>query len=110
MDIAQYIADLLKENKEVSVPGIGSFYIKRQPASFDKESSTFFPPKKELVFKTEESDPSLLINRIAEIKSISKPSAEYFAENFGSEIKNQLETEGKAEIYPLGILEQLSGE
>jgi len=110
MDIARYIADLLKENKEVSVPGMGSFYIKRQPASFDNESNTFFPPKKELGFKTEESDPSLLINCITDVKNISEPSAKYFAENFGSEIKNRLETEGKVDIHPLGKFEQVSGE
>lgn len=109
MDIAQYIADLLKEKKEVSIPGLGSFYVNWQSASFNKESNAFFPPKKELSFKTEESDPSLLISRIAEIKNISEPSAKYFAESFGSEIKKQLDTGGRADLKPLGILEAASG-
>jgi len=110
MDIAQYIADLLKENHEVNLPGIGTFYSKRQPAFYDKNSNSFFPPRKELCFKPDESEPSLLINYITAVKNISGPSAEYFAESFASELKDKLNTEGKASIHPLGTLEAVSGE
>ena len=82
MDIAQYIADLLKEKDEVGVPSLGTFYTKNVNAFFDQNSNSFVPPGRELLFKSDESDPSVLINYISKIKNLSRPSSKYFAEKF----------------------------
>jgi hypothetical protein len=104
MDIAQYIADLLDEHEEVSIPGIGTFFRKSYGASLDKYTNTFFPPKKELSFKSEEKPASLLIEYISKTKNISLPSAKYFAEKFGETLKSDLNTYGVSDISPLGSL------
>lgn len=108
MDIAQYIADLLKVKDEVGVPSFGTFYTKPVSAFFDQKSNSFIPPGKQVFFKAEVADSSELINYISREKNLSRPSSKYFAEKFGETLKTEINLVGKAELHPLGSFEKVS--
>ncbi len=104
MDIGFYIADLLREEDEVSVPGLGTFMKVRIAGSFDQVSNTFRPPSYQVSFKNTSSDNSLLTKYISVQKNLSASSSEYFIEKFSSNFSDLLTASGFAEIKPLGTI------
>jgi cell division septation protein DedD len=105
MDIAPYIADLLRQHDEVNVPSLGTFYKQRKPGYYDPERKEFLPPSFGLSFK-EAADSSSLISYISEQKNISVNTANYFTEKFVSQTKSQLSVYGYADIDALGKLKK----
>lgn len=104
MDIALYIAELLHETDEVSVPGTGTFYKGKLPAHFDNVQKVFYPPGIGVKFTPDATTGAALITYIANNKHISEDSAAYFLEKFSDGIKAGLKENGKAELLPLGYL------
>ena len=106
MDIGFYIADLLRNQDEVSLPGLGTFTKVRVPASYDRESNSFIPPGYHITF----NNASVIYNSLSEYisihKNLSQSSAEYFVNKFTSTLVDLLQTTGIAEIKPLGIIRQ----
>lgn len=105
MDIAPYIADLLRQNNEVNVPSLGTFYKQRKGGFYDSTKGCFFPPSHGLAFK-ETEDNTFLTSFISHQKNISPNTANYFIEKFVSQIKSLLTTYGHAEIESLGTLQR----
>lgn len=103
MDIAPYIADLLRQHDEVNVPSLGTFYKQRKPGYYDPERNEFFPPSLGISFK-EAADNSSLISYISGQKNISVNTANYFTEKFVSQTKSQLSLYGYADIDAFGKL------
>jgi hypothetical protein len=108
MDIAQYLADLLAEHDEVSIPGLGAIYKEKIPAKFNHVTHHFDPPSFRLSFTETEHNSDRLIRHISETKHISFSSAEFFAGRFGEDVRIKLEPGGRADISPVGFLEQTS--
>lgn len=109
MDIAQYLADLLADHDEVSVPGFGIVYREKIPARFNETTRQFEPPSSRLAFKEGPGTDDVLIRHISTVKHISASSAEFFAGRFGEELRRQLDRDGRADFSPVGLLER-SGE
>jgi hypothetical protein len=105
MDIAPYIADLLRQQDQVNVPSLGTFYKRRKAGFYDQEKRKFLPPSHGLSFK-ESADDSALVGFISEQKNISVNTANYFTEKFVSQTKFLLTTYGHAEIDGLGTLKK----
>lgn len=108
MDISLYIAELLQQNSEVSVPGLGTFYRQHSGAYFDKNSQRFMPPAALLALKRTETADNLLAEYISKQKNISVNSATYFIKKFVDHQHDLLNTSGYAGFKSLGTLE-LSG-
>ncbi len=108
MDIGIYIADLLRNQDEVSLPGLGTFTKERIPGSYDATSNSFIPPSYQVSFSDKLSDASPLPDYISFKKNLSLSSAEYFVKKFIAGILEVLETSGIAEVKPLGIIRQKS--
>ena len=106
MDIGFYIADLLRNQDEVSLPGLGTFTKERVPGSFDRMSNSFRPPSYQVSFTNKLSDFNSLSEYISFKKNLSPSSAEYFVKKFTSGIFDVLQTSGIAEVKPLGIIRQ----
>lgn len=105
MDIAPYIADLLRQHDEVNVPSLGTFYKQQKSGYYDPELDSFVPPSYGLDFKETEDNDSLS-TYISRQKSISTNTANYFIEKFALQIKSLLATYGQAEIEKVGILKK----
>lgn len=104
MDIGYYISNLLRQEDEVSVPGLGTFMKVRIAGSYDKASNTFRPPSYQISFKATTSDHNSLSRYISGQKQLSVSSAEYFIEEFSSHLSELLSSSGLAEIKSLGTI------
>ena len=105
MDIAPYIADLLRQHDEVNVPSLGTFYKKQKSGFYDQEQGLFFPPSYGLDFR-ETADNDFLATHISQQKNISLNTASYFIEKFVMQVQSLLATYGHAEIDNLGTLKK----
>ncbi len=106
MDIGFYIADLLRNQDEVSLPGLGTFTRERVAGSYDISNNSFRPPSYQISFSTKLTDFTSLSEYISLKKNLSRPSAEYFVKKFTSSLFELLQTSGTAEVKPLGIIRQ----
>jgi hypothetical protein len=106
MDIGFYIADLLRNQDEVSLPGLGTFTKERVPGSYDSASNSFNPPSYQVSFTNKSSDFNTLSEYVSFKKNLSPSSAEYFVKKFTTGIFDVLQTSGIAEVKPLGIIRQ----
>lgn len=109
MDIGFYIADLLRKQDYVSVPGLGTFARHKVPGSFDPDSNAFLPPSYDISFNKETNESNTLSEYISDKKNLSAATAEYFVKKFTSGILDGLEASGFAELNPLGIIQQKDG-
>lgn len=104
MDIGFYIADLLKKQDKVSLPGLGTFVRHKIPGSYSQISNSFLPPSFELSFSNEILESDSLSEYISVKKNLSHSSAEYFVKKFTSGIFDSLQASEIAELNPLGVL------
>ncbi|MGX5691258.1 HU domain-containing protein [Arcticibacter tournemirensis] len=109
MDIALYISELLKDHNEIGLPGIGTFYKKKISARYDRENGILYPPAEEIAFKAVESVNGELIRYVSFAKKISEASSRYFINKFTDSIRHSLETDGSANLSPIGTLHTAHG-
>ena len=83
MDVSLYISELLELHGEVNVPGLGHLAQTRVSGYYNAADFKFYPPRTEVTF-----DPSRLIEDhvltqyIADKKTISLESSQYFTEKY----------------------------
>lgn len=106
MDILQYLIALLKTRKQIGVEGLGTFYKKKTPGRYDAESHSFLPPSYALEFTTEQLENTALSEYIQNKRGISADSAQYFINQFVTEVQQSL-TNGTYELANLGTLQKV---
>jgi len=104
MDIISYLLELLQQRKEVGITDLGTFYKKKSPGRYDKETQSFLPPSYVLQFTSELKEEDALPNFISTKRNISTESANYYIAQFTEEIKQKLEVEHEAELANFGRL------
>ena len=104
MDILSYLLELLQQRKEVGITGLGTFYKKKFPGRYDKETQSFLPPSYTLQFTPEVKTDDVLANHISATRNISAESANYYITQFVDEIKQKLEIEHEAILQNAGRL------
>jgi len=109
MEIGLYIAELLGEQDEVSVPGLGTFMKIRVAGSFDESQNVFNPPSYQLDFKEANTSYSGLSEYISNHKNLSIASAEELIKKFITGIKNSLNNSDPVAIKHLGSLYKQNG-
>lgn len=77
MDILSYLLELLQQRKDVGVTDLGTFYKKKSPGRYDKETQSFLPPSYALVFTSELKENEALADFIASKRNISTDSEHY---------------------------------
>lgn len=94
-------------NKKVSVPGVGVFFIQRQPAKLDFANKVFVAPALQIGFKPQ---PSLTDNRIytfiSREQKIDESEAASRYINFADKLKENLTEHKTAELPGIGVLWQ----
>ncbi len=106
MEIGLYIADLLRKQDKVGVPGLGTFSRNKVPGSYDSVNNSFLPPFYEVSFSKEIIDSQDLPEYISLKKNLSSTSAEYFLKKFTSGILDLLKSSGNANVNPLGNIRE----
>ncbi len=73
---AKYISELLYRYECVILPGFGAFLTRRQPATIQENTNSFYPPQKQLSFNSQlKNNDGLLANYIASAENISYTDA-----------------------------------
>jgi len=104
MEIGLYIAELLGEQDEVSVTGLGTFSKERIAGKFDNQSNLFYPPSYNLSFRKNTNSFSGLSEYISLKRSLSISSSEELIKNFTETILDILNSSDAVEINHLGSL------
>lgn len=110
MDVVQYIRELLRQQNEVCVPGLGNFFKRRMDGYFNEKEGRFYPPTHILGFEVTEKEDASLVNFISIKKHISLASARYFIEKFVRTVQSQAETGISDDIALLGNMYYLDSQ
>jgi hypothetical protein len=89
MDVGFYLGELLMQQGEVSVPGLGYFVQVRMSGHYDENERKFYPPYHQAQFDIQSIDDDALAEYIAVKKNISIASAKYFTEKYITDLKQQ---------------------
>lgn len=102
MDITLFskiIRDLILDNDEVNLPGLGTFVSESMPSTFSDKGYTINPPYRRLVFRQRKGDGRLLVEYCSKVLGESLERTEYELEGFISELRNTLESK-KVAVFP----------
>ena len=102
--LAKIIGDLVLDNSEVGLPGLGTFVVEMVPASFSDRGYTINPPYKRLSFHPGRGDDNLLVDFYARSNGIDSEAAKVFVNDFLRELKEILKTRKTVVLPVLGRL------
>ena len=97
--MAKMVGELILENDEVALPGVGTFVAELVGASFSDKGFVINPPYRKLSFRQREGDGSLLIDFYARTNSLEKSTAADILTRYLSEMKEVLKTK-KYVVFP----------
>ena len=93
MDITAFIRELLFSHDCVIVPGFGGFLGNYSPARIDKNTSTFYPPVKQISFNRNlNHNDGLLVGKISGFLKVNYGDARNIVEEYVSGIRKKLES------------------
>ncbi|MGI4751546.1 MAG: SPOR domain-containing protein [Janthinobacterium lividum] len=89
MDVAAYLKELLNQEQNVFVSGLGTFLLRKTPVQHNQKQHYFSPPKNWIDFVAEEKTDDKLEKYISQQKNISPQAAHYFIEKFVDQLKKE---------------------
>lgn len=98
--LSKIVKELILDNDEVSLPGVGSFVAELVPSSFSDKGYTINPPYKRLSFrKKADASDNVLIDFYAKSNNVDKETASKIVIDFLSEMQKVLELR-KSIVFP----------
>lgn len=98
--LSKIVKELILDNDEVSLPGIGSFIAEIVPSVFSDKGYTINPPYRRLSFRQKGSgDENMVIDFYARCNNIDTPTASRIIREFLEEMRHVLETK-KSIVFP----------
>ncbi len=98
--LSRMVKELILDNDEVSLPGVGSFVAELVPSSFSDKGYTINPPYKRLSFrKKADASDNVLIDFYAKSNNVDKETASKIVIDFLSEMQKILELR-KSIVFP----------
>ncbi len=98
--LSKMVKELILDNDEVSLPGVGSFVAELVPSSFSDKGYTINPPYKRLSFrKKADASDNVLIDFYAKSNNVDKETASKIVIDFLSEMQTVLELR-KSIVFP----------
>jgi cell division protein FtsN len=101
MDVGYFISELLAQDGNVSVPGLGNFAYNRINGYYNEQDGKLYPPAYRVAFNQQFTDDEKLTLYIADKKNISLASSKYFTDKFITNLKLQAQTE-EVQLADLG--------
>ena len=102
--LSKMLMRLLQDHDSVSLPGMGSFVVKQEPAWFSDKGYTINPPGKRLSFVSGVEDDGLLVDYYAASNGIERAVAEDYIRRFASEMLEVLKRKKTLVLEGLGRL------
>lgn len=98
--LSKIVKELILDNDEVALPGIGSFIAEIVPSVFSDKGYTINPPYRRLSFRQNGSgDENMVIDFYARCNNIDNPTASRIIREFLQEMRRVLETK-KSIVFP----------
>lgn len=98
--LSKIVKELILDNDEVALPGIGSFIAEIVPSVFSDKGYTINPPYRRLSFRQNGSgDENMVIDFYARCNNIDNPTASRIIREFLEEMRRVLETK-KSIVFP----------
>ena len=97
--LAKMVHELIVENDQVGLPGVGTFVAEMIPATFSDKGFTINPPYRRLSFYPSRLEDTLLIDLYAESNHISREAASAYITQYLVELKDVL-MERKTIVLP----------
>lgn len=98
--LSKMVKELILDNDEVALPGVGSFVAEYVPATFSDRGFTINPPYKRLSFRNKASESGGgLVDFYAKCNGLDAETASKILKEFLSELRNVLESK-KVVIFP----------
>lgn len=98
--LSKIVKELILDNDEVALPGIGSFIAEIVPSVFSDKGYTINPPYRRLSFRQKGSgDENMVIDFYACCNNIDTPTASRIIREFLEEMRRVLETK-KSIVFP----------
>lgn len=98
--LSKIVKELILDNDEVALPGIGSFIAEIVPSVFSDKGYTINPPYRRLSFRQKGSgDENMIIDFYAKCNNIDTPTASRIIREFLEEMRHVLETK-KSIVFP----------
>ena len=98
--LSKMVKELILDNDEVSLPGVGSFVAELVPSSFSDKGYTINPPYKRLSFrKKADASDNVLIDFYAKSNNVDRETASKIVIDFLSEMQKVLELR-KSIVFP----------
>lgn len=98
--LSKMVKELILDNDEVSLPGVGSFVAELVPSSFSDKGYTINPPYKRLSFrKKADASDNVLIDFYAKSNNVDKETSSKIVIDFLSEMQKVLELR-KSIVFP----------
>lgn len=97
--LAKMVGELILDNDEVSLPGVGTFVAEVMPSSFSDKGYTINPPYRKLSFRQREKSDGLLAALYARANGVDVQTASSILENFLAELRETLKVR-KTVIFP----------
>ena len=98
--LSKMVKELILDNDEVSLPGVGSFVAELVPSSFSDKGYTINPPYKRLSFrKKADASDNVLIDFYAKSNNVDRETASKIVIDFLSEMQTVLELR-KSIVFP----------
>lgn len=102
--IPYYIREQLREDKSVSIPGLGKFILTHNAANVSIDKTEILPPTLSLTFSEESGDEQPLLNKISSVENFSLAKASKKLKKYTESLFNNLININKAEINGVGVL------
>lgn len=93
------VGELILDNDEVSLPGVGTFVAEVMPSTFSDKGYTINPPYRRLSFRQRESSDGRLVALYARSNGVDERMAASILESFLSELKDTLKVR-KTIVFP----------
>ena len=98
--LSKIVKELILDNDEVALPGIGSFIAEIVPSVFSDKGYTINPPYRRLSFRQKGSgDENMVTDFYARCNNIDTPTASRIIREFLEEMRHVLETK-KSIVFP----------
>lgn len=98
------VKNLILDNDEVTLPGVGSFVSEMVPSTFSDKGYTINPPYRRLSFRQRSGHDNALVEMYAEANRTDLDSARRIMEGFLSELLETLKTRKTVALPGLGRL------
>lgn len=97
--LAKLVRDIILEQDEVTLPGVGTFVAETVPAAFSDKLYTINPPYRRLSFRQRQGNDDLLVQRYAATSGLDEGRAREILRTFLYEMKEVLKVR-KTIIFP----------